>query len=135
MKMRITALAAIAALVCSTPFAAQHTASSERGAPTKAQQRAAAVDKNANKNAKVKGDGVGAKMKRGLSRVGEKIRNTGNRVARATGTDRPGPNNASTSNNSSEDNRAMGAARSDAQDVSRRDRMDDAYDNWRAKQR
>jgi hypothetical protein len=128
---KITAFAAMAALACSTAFAAQNTTSSERAAATKAQQRAAA----SNKTTRVKGDSVGAKMKRGLSRVGDKIRNTGNRVARATGTDRPGPNTASTANNSSAENRAVSPARSDAQDVSRRDRMDEAYDNYRSKQR
>lgn len=75
--------------------------------------------------AKASGDGVVDKTKRAFSRAGDKIRGTGERLGQKLGTDK----------DSRDDSRAMGASGSDqAQDPGRRQRMDEAYANWREQQ-
>lgn len=75
--------------------------------------------------AKASGDGVVDKTRRAFSRMGDKIRHTGERLGQKLGTGQ----------DSRDDSRAMGASGSDeAQDPGRRQRMDEAYANWRGKQ-
>lgn len=81
--------------------------------------------------AKASSGGVVDKTKRAFSRMGDKIRHTGERLGQKLGTDK----------DSRHDTRAMGASGSDraqdqtqVQDQGRRQRMDDAYANWRDKQ-
>jgi hypothetical protein len=66
--------------------------------------------------------------------MGDKMRATGNKMARATHTDRDTRQNAR--DESRNDTHAMGASGTDARDDSgRRQRMDSAYDNWKSKER
>ena len=67
------------------------------------------------------GDSLGAKTKRGLHKMGDKMRAAGHKLARATHTDKA----------SRDDTRAMGAP---SEDSARRARMDDAYANYQKKQ-
>lgn len=110
--MKMTAILAAAALACGSAMAAD--SKTEHG------QR---VSKE--HPAKASGDGVVDKTKRAFSRMGDKIRHTGERLGQKLGTDK----------DSRHDTRAMGASGSDeAQDQGRRQRMDEAYANWRGKQ-
>ena len=108
----MAAILAAAALACGSAMAAD--SSTEHG------QR---VSKE--HPAKASGNGVVDKTKRAFSRMGDKIRNTGERLGQKLGTDK----------DSRHDTRAMGASGSgEAQDQGRRQRMDDAYANWRDRQ-
>ncbi|MHB1122007.1 MAG: hypothetical protein ACYC0T_04695 [Ramlibacter sp.] len=108
--MKMAAFLAAAALACGSALAADGSK----------EQRASSEHP-----AKVSGDGVVDKTKRAFSRMGDKIRGTGERLGQKLGTDK----------DSRHDARAMGATGSDeAQDPGRRQRMDEAYANWRGKQ-
>jgi hypothetical protein len=116
--MKIAALITVAALVGGTAFAN----TSNTTAPARKAPAAAAADTDGRTH-----EGVGVKTKRALGKIGDKIRNTGNRLARATHTDKDGR----------ADTRTMGAGPapdSERGDAARRQRMDDAYGNYRAKQ-
>ncbi|HEY0886854.1 MAG TPA: hypothetical protein VGE20_16305 [Ramlibacter sp.] len=110
--MKMAAFLAAAALACGSAMAAD--SKTEHGQRVSNEHPA-----------KASGDGVVDKTKRAFSRMGDKIRNTGERLGQKLGTDK----------DSRDDTRAMGASGSDeAQDQGRRQRMDDAYANWRGKQ-
>lgn len=110
--MKIAAFLAAAALACGSALAADSR--TEHGQRVSNEHPA-----------KASGDGVVDKTKRAFSRMGDKIRNTGERLGQKLGTDK----------DSRHDTRAMGASGPDeAQDQGRRQRMDDAYANWRDKQ-
>lgn len=115
--MKIPALLTVMALACGVAFAQTHSGAAERGKTGKASQSATVASSD------TKGEGIGAKTKRTFQRMGDKIRNTGDRIARKTGTD------------NKSDTRSMGAAGSDAADSGRRARMDEAYDNWKSRQK
>ncbi len=113
--MKMAAFLAAAALACGSAMAAD--SATEHG------QRASSEH-----SAKASGNGVVDKTKRAFSRMGDKIRHTGDRLAHKLGTDQ----------DSRYDTRAMGASgeqpQDQAQDQGRRQRMDDAYAKWRGKQ-
>ena len=110
--MKMAAFLAAAALACGSAMAAD--SSTEHGQRVSNEHPA-----------KASGNGVVDKTKRAFSRMGDKIRNTGERLGQKLGTDK----------DSRHDTRAMGASGSgEAQDQGRRQRMDDAYANWRDKQ-
>ena len=108
----MAAILAAAALACGSAMAAD--SSTEHGQRVSNEHPA-----------KASGNGVVDKTKRAFSRMGDKIRNTGERLGQKLGTDK----------DSRHDTRAMGASGSgEAQDQGRRQRMDDAYANWRDRQ-
>lgn len=112
--MKIAAFLAAAALACGSAMAAGSNAGHGQRVSNE-------------HPAKASGDGVVDKTKRAFGRMGDKIRNTGERLGQRLGTDR----------DTRSDARAMGAGGSDqehAQDQGRRQRMDEAYANWREKQ-
>jgi hypothetical protein len=112
--MKMAAILAAAALACGSAMAADSR--TEHGQRVSNEHPA-----------KASGDGVVDKTKRAFSRMGDKIRHTGERLGQKLGTDK----------DSRHDTRAMGASGSEdaqAQDQGRRQRMDDAYANWRGKQ-
>ena len=113
--MKMAAFLAAAALACGSAMAAD--SSTEHG------QRAGGEHR-----AKASGHSMVDKTKRAFSRMGDKIRHTGERLGHKLGTDR----------DSRHESRAMGASgeqpQDQAQDQGRRQRMDDAYANWRGKQ-
>lgn len=115
--MKIPALITVVALACGAAFSA-HAAGSSADSSNK---RGAVA---AEKQIEAKGEGLGAKTKRAFGRMGDKMRATGNRIAKATRTDKP----------AGDDTRSMGAPGADQQDQGRRARMDEAYDNWKSKQ-
>lgn len=110
--MQIAAFLAAALLACGSAMAAD--SKTEQGQRVSNEHPA-----------KASGDGVLDKTKRAFGRMGDRIRSTGERLGQKLGTDK----------DSRDDARAMGASGSDeAQDQGRRQRMDEAYDNWRGKQ-
>lgn len=110
--MKMAAFLAAAALACGSAMAAD--SKTEHGQRVSNEHPA-----------KASGDGVVDKTKRTFSRMGDKIRNTGERLGQKLGT----------AKDARHDTRAMGASGSDdAQDQGRRQRMDEAYANWRGKQ-
>ncbi len=111
--MKMAAFLAAAALACGSAMAAD--------SKTEPGQRVSNEHP-----AKASGDGVVDKTKRAFSRMGDKIRHTGERLGQKLGTDK----------DSRHDARAMGASGSEQaqEDQARRQRMDEAYANWRGKQ-
>ena len=112
--MKMAAFLAAAALACGSAMAAdsktEHGQRVSNEHPAKASAGNGAVDKT----------------KRAFGRMGDKIRNTGDRLGKKLGTDKDSPRH---------ETRAMGASGSgEAQDQGRRQRMDDAYASWRDKQ-
>jgi hypothetical protein len=118
--MKTTALAAILAVSFGTAMAAGNYSSSDKDHRATQNQSTAAA---ANDQSNAKGEGLIDKTKRGLQRMGDKIRNAGNRVANSGKKDN--------------DTRAMGAgsATDREKDSARQQRMDDAYANWNSKQK
>lgn len=122
--MKATALLAAAALVCGTAaFAQQQDNAAARGETTANTDSMRPADdaprtKNAVKN-------LGHKTRNAMHRAGDKMRDV-------AGNDKDGDKHARADRH---DTRAMGAGRSDMrdQDGSRRQRMDDAYANWKRK--
>lgn len=115
--MKIPALVTVVALTCGAAVAAQST-----GTSADSRKRPAVTAQN---QAQAKGEGLGAKTKRAFQRMGDKMRSAGQKVGKATGTDKA----------ARDDTRSMGAAGADQQDAARRNRMDEAYSNWKSRQK
>ena len=115
--MKIPVLITAVALACGAAFTAQAADTSANS-----NKRTAVVAEN---QSQAKGEGLGAKTKRAFHRMGDKMRSAGHKVAKATHTDK----------SASDDTRSMGAAGADQRDVARRNRMDEAYANWKSKQK
>jgi Rad52/22 family double-strand break repair protein len=112
--MKIRALVTVLALACGTAFAAQY--GSEAAGEAANRNQSATTDSG-------KG-GVVDKTKNAVRRLGDKIGNA---------TTRKDKNKTQTA--AKGDTRSMGAAGSDTQDRDRQQRMDDAYANWKSKQK
>jgi hypothetical protein len=113
--MKIQALAAVLALACGTAFAAQDTGSTAAEDATNRSQAATSSGQ---------GSGVIDKTKNAVRRLGDKL---GAATSRA---DRNKPQIAAKG-----DTRSMGAPSTDMQDGARQQRMDEAYANWKSKQK
>jgi len=118
-----TTLIATAALVCGSAAFAQSTDNSARG------EESARVDQQdhgqANEKMRNGAHRLGEKMRHGLHRLGDKLH---------AKNDKDGQHHANNAHHRN-DTRAMGASGSDSHaDSGRRQRMDDAYANWRARQ-
>ena len=125
MKKTIPALLTTAALACGSAFAAgDYSSGSAEGGPTQRSQSAAAASDSPSKSAK--GEGLVAKTKRAMHRMGDKMRSAGRKSS---------DNDAINQAAAGRDTRSMGAAGSQAQDSARQRRMDEAYANWQAKQK
>ena len=124
--MKIPALVTILALACGGAVAGGNTSASADHKAGKAHASAAAGDHQA----KPSGDGVVDKTKRGFQRMGEKL----GRITR-TGNPNERAQDQAMGSDTRSDTRSMGAAGSDSQDNSRRQRMDDAYANWQSQQK
>jgi hypothetical protein len=122
--MKNSALVVAVALACGGAFAAQNYSNTADNQAPKHQTAAAENHSNA------KGGGVMDKTKRFFQRAGDKVRQTGNSLAKKVDKNHKQDQAANTA---SSDTRSMGAAGSDT-DSARRQRMDDAYGNYRAKQ-
>jgi hypothetical protein len=127
--MKISALISIAALACSTAFAAQYNSGSADGDPAANRTHSAAVSNDSQPNG-AKGGGLVEKTKRAFHRMGQKLREATHRTTSASrnSSDRDEINAAAERH----DTRSMGAAGSDTQDSARQRRMDQAYNDWRA---
>jgi hypothetical protein len=108
--MKIPTLLTAVALTCGVAFTAQ----ANTGADQQKQSTAASST-----HAQAKGEGLGTKTKRAFHRVGDKLRSIGNKDK--------------TQSARNDDTQTMGAG--PAQDSGRRQRMDDAYANWKSKQK
>ncbi len=126
--MKIAALVTVLALASGSAWAQYGGKSSDTERAARGSSAATAQPKDA---AKTGGEGLGAKTKRAFSRAGDKIRNTGERIGRAVNKDGT-PADAQASRR---DTRAMGGPGADGSDQARQARMDEAYDNWKSKQR
>lgn len=114
--MKMPTLLAALALACGSAFAAGTTSDHV----TTHRDQSAAVSSGTHETAK--GEGLVDKTKRAFHRMGDKMRAMGHRNETQHAKDR-------------DDTRAMGGPGSDTtQDAARRQRMDEAYDNYRAKQ-
>lgn len=124
--MKITALLAAAALVGGTASAGQNDNASTTK-PAARQSTTAPADGATH-------EGIGVKTKRALGKIGDKMRSAGNKLAHATHTDKQaGTTRRSDESRAGSDTRTMGAAGSDTgSDSGRRQRMDNAYDNWKS---
>lgn len=119
--MKMAAFLAAAALACGSAMAAD--SKSEHGQRVTNEHPAKASS----------GNGVVDKTKRAFSRMGDRMRSTGDRLGQKMGTDKHSPRH---------ETRAMGGtgrheqvhSQAHAQDQGRRERMDDAYASWRGKQ-
>jgi Skp family chaperone for outer membrane proteins len=116
--MKIRPLVTVLALACGTAFAAQPTTSAEADVAKSNQSTAASTDAQPRK-----GGGLIDKTKNAMRRLGDKMRHATNR------NDKNATQAAARS-----DTRSMGATGSDA-DSARQQRMDDAYANWKSKQK
>ena len=122
--MKIPALLTAAALACGSAFAAgEYSSGSAEGATQHSQSSAVASD-SAPKSAK--GEGLVAKTKRALHRMGDKMRSAGRKSS---------DNDAINQAAAGRDARSMGAAGSNTQELDRQRRMDEAYANWKSKQK
>ncbi|NPC58604.1 hypothetical protein [Caenimonas soli] len=115
--MKIPALITVVALACGVAFSAQAATSSADSS-----KRGAVVAEN---RSQAKGEGLGAKTKRAFHRMGDQMRSAGHKVSKATGTDKSATN----------DTRSMGAPGATQQDQARQVRMDEAYNNWKSRQK
>jgi hypothetical protein len=118
--MKIPALLTVLALACGSSFAGgSYSGSADRDAAGHPKQSATvASDTKAN-------DGIVDKTKRAFRRMGDKMRSASNRADHDRRSDQA----------MRSDTRSMGAAGSETQDSARQRRMDEAYDNWKAKQK
>lgn len=149
--MKATALIAAAALVCGTAAFAQQDNTAPRGeTATSADSIKPADDAQRTKNA-VKN--FGHKTRDAMHRAGDKARDMAHndkaeRDSRHARADRYGEKHARTDRHGDrhqerharahrDETRSMGAAGDDMRDAdaSRRQRMDDAYANWKSKQK
>ena len=121
--MKIPVLLTAAALACGSAFAAGEYGSSAESATQRSQSSAVASD-SAPKSAK--GEGLVAKTKRALHRMGDKMRSAGRKSP---------DNDAINQAAAGHDTRSMGAAVSNTQEIDRQRRMDEAYANWKSKQK
>jgi hypothetical protein len=127
--MKIQVLLTALALACGAAYA-QGSADSKMAAGTP----------QATTGAQASGEGLGAKTRRAMNRMGDATRKvTRNAVDKMKGNkDQPNPTLAQGGNPANE-TRTMGAAsstpsaQSDAVDSGRRQRMDDAYTNFKKK--
>ena len=115
--MKIPTLVIVAALACGAAVA---QTSNSTAAATDSQSRAS-------------NGGLVDKTKNAFHRLGDATRNTWNRIAHRgrKSTDRDDAADSA----SRSDTRSMGASGSNTTDHSRRTRMDQAYDNWKSKQK
>jgi hypothetical protein len=116
--MRIPALVTVLALACGGAVAG-----GSHAAPDKDGKRHSSAAAAGDHQSKRSGDGIVDKTKRTFQRMGEKM---------GTITRTGSPNEREHDQAMRNDTRRMGAAGSDAQDSSRRQRMDEAYDNWQS---
>lgn len=108
--MKIPTLLTALALSCGVAFAAQANTAAGKQSPSTAASST---------QVEAKGEGLGTKTKRAFGRMGDKLRSIGNKNQ--------------TQQASADDSRTMGAG-PDMRDGGRRQRMDEAYENWKAKQ-
>lgn len=116
--MKLRATLSVLALACGTAFAAQDY--SGRDAPASRSPSTAATAET-----QPAGEGIVDKTKRALRRMGDKIRSA---------TDRSADRDPINEQAARKEAQTMGAAGADSQDSARRNRMDEAYDNWKSKQ-
>ena len=119
--MKIRALVTVLALACGTAFAAQYTGGSAEAdaSASRSQPAAASADTQPKKG------GLIDKTKNAMHRLGDKIRSATHR----------GDKDKATQTAAKSDTRSMGAAGAPAQDDARQRRMDDAYINYKSKQK
>ncbi|HXE48296.1 MAG TPA: hypothetical protein VN663_07995 [Ramlibacter sp.] len=117
--MKIPALVTVLALACGTAFAAQDTSST---AAEDAANRDQAATTDSGKG------GVVDKTKDAVRHLGDKI---GNKIGNAT----TSKDKSKTPTAAKSETRSMGAAATDTQDRGRQQRMDDAYANWKSRQK
>jgi len=114
--MKIRALVTVLAIACGGAFAAQIHSGEAEDAANRNQPTAASTD------AQPKKGGLVDKTKNAMHRLGDKMRSAMHRKDK---------NNQAAKG----DTRSMGAAGTDMQDKDRQQRMDDAYANWKSKQK
>jgi hypothetical protein len=119
--MKIPALITALALAGGVAVAQANTAATH-DASTKNQTTAAAADDSTH-------EGLGTKLKKGLHRMGQATRNAMHRVAHA------GKKDNTTDTASASDTRTMGSYGTSEADHSRQQRMDQAYDDFKSKQK
>jgi hypothetical protein len=125
MKTKIPALLTAMALACGGALAAgDYSSGSAEGSATQRSQSTAVAADSGSKSAK--GEGLVAKTKRALHRMGDKMRSAGRKSTKGDDINQAA---------ASHDSRNMGAAGSDTQDSARQRRMDEAYANWQSKQK
>lgn len=110
--MKIAALITVLALAC---------------APALAQNKTGSTDSQA----KASSGGLVDKTKRGLQRMGDATRRTGERIGNKV---QKATNRSESRQAARSDARSMGAA-PDTADSDRRARMDEAYGNWKSRQK
>ena len=106
--MKISSLLMALALSCGVAVTAQANTSADKSPSTVAS------------SSEAKGEGLGTKTKRAFHRMGDKLRAIGHK-------------NKDTQQARTDETQSMGAG--PAQDSGRRQRMDDAYANWKSKQK
>ena len=119
--MKIPALITALALAGGVAVAQANTAATN-DASAKDQTTAAATDTTQH-------EGLGTKLKKGLHRMGQATRNAMHRVAHA------GTKDKTTDTASANDTRSMGSYGTAPADSARQKRMDQAYDDYKAKQK
>ncbi|MGZ5786800.1 MAG: hypothetical protein ACXWJM_12850 [Ramlibacter sp.] len=117
--MKIPALITALALAGGVAVAQANTAATH-DASTNSQTTAAAPDDSQH-------EGLGTKLKKGLHRMGQATRNAMHRMAGA------GKKDKTTDTAAANDTRSMGSYGTSPDDSARQKRMDDAYDNYKAK--
>ena len=128
--MKATTLVAACALAFGTAAFAQqqdNTSRTQNSAGADSMKPADDADrtKNALKN-------LGKKTRNAMHRAGDKVRHATNK-----GKQEVNEKHARADRHHRDDTRAMGASRADTRDaeMSRRERMDSAYDNWKSRQK
>ncbi len=119
--MKIQVLLTALALACGAAYA-QGSADSKMATTTP----------QATTEAQASGEGLGAKTKRAFQRMGDATRNAVNKMKGNKDTSAGAQAQASAQGgNPANDTRTMGAAPSDTTDALRRQRMDEAYANFK----
>jgi hypothetical protein len=116
--MKLRATLTVLALACGTAFAAQDYSARDAAASRSPSTAASTETKPA-------GEGIVDKTKRGVRRMGDKMRGA---------TDRSAHRDPINEQAARKEAQTMGATGTDNQDSARRSRMDEAYDNWKSKQ-
>jgi hypothetical protein len=114
--MKLGATLTVLALACGTAFAAQDYSGRDAAASRSSSTAAPTETKPA-------GEGIIDKTKRGVRRMGDKMRSA---------TDRSAHRDPINEQAARKEAQTMGAT--GTEDSARRNRMDDAYDNWKSKQ-